>query len=305
MVRSRWLQVRLIVLIVLAGGGTFALVMLAGGQTGSRPGPTHYELGTRPAAAVDLPRYSYAALDPALIPALEEAQHRPLVRVVTHIPPIGVYMPRSGESQRDLPLPTLTITPSPTSTPTATPTGTPTSTLTPAPTALPSATPTPRPTATATPDNSPPTLTPAVTVQQDGTIISMLPAYTAVNCAPVGWPAAGLLTQYFTRWHEGVDFSMPLNTPLAATHSGEIIFAGWRKDGYGNLIIVQSDTFITYYAHLTSFNVVVGQRVSAGTIIGFSGSTGNSTGPHLHYEIRINDIPVDPLTFEKRGHPTC
>ncbi|MBN1562907.1 MAG: M23 family metallopeptidase, partial [Anaerolineae bacterium] len=63
--------------------------------------------------------------------------------------------------------------------------------------------------------------------------------------------------------------------------------------------------FITYYAHLTEFNVVEGQIVGRGSLIGWTGSTGNSTGPHVHYEIRINDTPVDPLTFEARGYPSC
>ena len=85
----------------------------------------------------------------------------------------------------------------------------------------------------------------------------------------------------------------------------KVIFAGWRTDGYGNLIILQSGMFITYYAHLTDFNVVAGQIVGRGSVIGFSGSTGNSTGPHVHYEIRINDSEVDPLTFEDRGYNSC
>ncbi|MCD4686489.1 MAG: M23 family metallopeptidase, partial [Anaerolineae bacterium] len=79
----------------------------------------------------------------------------------------------------------------------------------------------------------------------------------------------------------------------------------WRTDGYGNLIILESGSFITYYAHLNDFAVVEGQVVSQGAVIGFSGSTGNSSGPHIHYEIRVNDSEVDPLTFENRGYPSC
>lgn len=94
-------------------------------------------------------------------------------------------------------------------------------------------------------------------------------------------------------------------TPVLATHSGEITFAGWSDEGYGNLIIIESGVFSTYYGHLESLNVVDGQAVQRGMVIGWSGSTGNSSGPHLHYEVRINNIPLDPLTFEQRGYISC
>jgi murein DD-endopeptidase MepM/ murein hydrolase activator NlpD len=84
-----------------------------------------------------------------------------------------------------------------------------------------------------------------------------------------------------------------------------VIFAGWSTVGYGNLVILQNGAFITYYAHLSDFNVVTGQQVGSASVIGWTGSTGNSTGPHIHYEVRINDVPVDPLTFENRGYPAC
>jgi murein DD-endopeptidase MepM/ murein hydrolase activator NlpD len=90
-----------------------------------------------------------------------------------------------------------------------------------------------------------------------------------------------------------------------ATHSGQVLFAGWSTVGYGNLVIIQNGAFITYYAHLSRFNVVDGQQVGAGSVIAWSGNTGNSTGPHIHYEVRINDVPVDPHTFEARGYPWC
>jgi murein DD-endopeptidase MepM/ murein hydrolase activator NlpD len=98
---------------------------------------------------------------------------------------------------------------------------------------------------------------------------------------------------------------VPLGTPVIATHSAQVIFAGWSDIGYGYLVILQSGPYITYYAHNTSFNVTEGQYVGAGSIISWSGSTGNSSGPHVHYETRINDIPVDPLTFGNRGYSTC
>jgi murein DD-endopeptidase MepM/ murein hydrolase activator NlpD len=75
---------------------------------------------------------------------------------------------------------------------------------------------------------------------------------------------------------------------------GRVILAGWNNQGYGNLVIVENGEYRTYYAHLSSIPVSVGDEVKAGTVIGLSGSTGNSTGPHLHYEIRKNKVPTDP-----------
>lgn len=134
---------------------------------------------------------------------------------------------------------------------------------------------------------------------------SQLLPYAGDGCAPRGLPAGGVFTQYFHAWHSGVDYGIPVGTPLLATHSGEVIFAGWSEIGYGKLVIVQNGAFITYYAHLDSFKVATGQRIGAGSVVGWSGNTGNSSGPHVHYEVRVNDIPVDPFTFENLGHPSC
>jgi murein DD-endopeptidase MepM/ murein hydrolase activator NlpD len=84
-----------------------------------------------------------------------------------------------------------------------------------------------------------------------------------------------------------------------------VILAGWSDIGYGNVVAIQSGAFSTYYGHQTSVGVSVGQTVTKGMLIGWSGNTGNSSGPHVHYETRINDVPVDPLTFESRGYGTC
>ncbi|MBC7869664.1 MAG: M23 family metallopeptidase, partial [Chitinophagaceae bacterium] len=126
-----------------------------------------------------------------------------------------------------------------------------------------------------------------------------------VDCAPSGNPVDGLLTQRFHIGHPGIDLALPIGSPVKATQSAQVIFAGWSEIGYGYLIILQSGPFITYYAHNTSFNVVVGDFVGKGSIVSWSGSTGNSSGPHVHYETRINDVPVDPQTFENRGYASC
>jgi murein DD-endopeptidase MepM/ murein hydrolase activator NlpD len=72
------------------------------------------------------------------------------------------------------------------------------------------------------------------------------------------------------------------------------VYAGWNTQGYGNLVIVENGAYKTYYAHLSSIPVDVGDSVNAGSTIGISGNTGNSTGPHLHYEIRKNGTAINP-----------
>ena len=125
------------------------------------------------------------------------------------------------------------------------------------------------------------------------------------ECAPSGLPVAGLLTQRFYIGHIGIDLSVPTGTPVRATHSGYVDWAEWNIYGYGNLVVIHSDHFITYYGHNSTFSVKKGQFVQKGDVIAFSGSTGHSSGPHVHYETRINDVTVDPLTFEKRGYKSC
>jgi murein DD-endopeptidase MepM/ murein hydrolase activator NlpD len=127
----------------------------------------------------------------------------------------------------------------------------------------------------------------------------------APECIPHGWPVDGILSQYFSWYHTGIDIVVPIGTNVKATHGGQVVFAGWRTDGYGNLVIVQNGQFITYYAHNSKFNVTAGQFVNVGESVAQSGSTGYSSGPHVHYEVRINNVPVDPLTFDPDQYDTC
>lgn len=113
---------------------------------------------------------------------------------------------------------------------------------------------------------------------------------------PSGRPVGGVLTQNFHPGHNGLDFGIVVGTPVEATMDGKVVHAGWNNQGYGNLVIVDNGTYKTYYAHLSSIPVAVGDSVTAGTTIGLSGNTGNSTGPHLHYEIRQNNVPIDPTS---------
>jgi murein DD-endopeptidase MepM/ murein hydrolase activator NlpD len=95
--------------------------------------------------------------------------------------------------------------------------------------------------------------------------------------------------------HAGIDVSAPSGARLVATGSGQIIAAGWRG-GYGNCVMIDhGDGLVSVYAHMKSISVKVGQNVVSGATVGYVGSTGLSTGPHLHFEIRVNGSPVDPL----------
>ncbi|MDT1061577.1 DUF5930 domain-containing protein [Paracoccus sp. CPCC 101403] len=101
------------------------------------------------------------------------------------------------------------------------------------------------------------------------------------------------------RGHEGIDMAAPIGTSVFATGDGTITYAGWQR-GYGNLIKIQHELGTeTRYGHLSKIKVKVGQKVSRGSLIGAMGNTGRSTGPHLHYEVRVNGNAVNPMTFIK------
>lgn len=100
-----------------------------------------------------------------------------------------------------------------------------------------------------------------------------------------------------SRNHKGIDFAGPIGTPIYATADGLIGRAKWVR-GYGKFIEIEHGNELqTRYAHLSAMNVRYGQRVKKGDVIGYMGSTGNSTGSHLHYEVRIAGIAVNPLAF--------
>jgi murein DD-endopeptidase MepM/ murein hydrolase activator NlpD len=104
----------------------------------------------------------------------------------------------------------------------------------------------------------------------------------------------------YTRMHKGVDFAVPVGTPVMAAGSGTIQFMG-RAHGYGNFVIIRhGNGYATAYGHLSRFapGMRGGARVRQGQIFAYSGNTGLTTGPHLHYEIRINNKQVNPLTVK-------
>jgi murein DD-endopeptidase MepM/ murein hydrolase activator NlpD len=123
----------------------------------------------------------------------------------------------------------------------------------------------------------------------------------APSAAGFIWPVHGVLTSGFGwRWgrmHEGIDLAVGTGTPVVAAAAGTVIVAGWMG-GYGNLVVVDHGGGIsTAYGHNTSVTVGVGQQVAQGQLIAYSGSTGHSTGPHVHFEVRINGAAVDPMGY--------
>jgi murein DD-endopeptidase MepM/ murein hydrolase activator NlpD len=125
---------------------------------------------------------------------------------------------------------------------------------------------------------------------------------------PSLWPVKGDLESGFGgrrnpfggdgfEFHTGQDIDADIGTPVQAAANGTVIFAGWQN-GYGQLVVIDhGEGLTTRYGHLSQIDATVGQSITRGTILGLTGSTGRSTGPHLHYEVRINDKPVDPRPY--------
>jgi murein DD-endopeptidase MepM/ murein hydrolase activator NlpD len=121
------------------------------------------------------------------------------------------------------------------------------------------------------------------------------------SAAGLVWPCDGVVVSGFgMRWgrmHEGIDIGCAYGTPNRAAAAGTVIHAGWLG-GYGNLVVVDHGNGLsTAYAHASSILVSVGQSVAQGDAVSLVGSTGNSSGPHLHFEVRVNGTAVDPLLY--------
>jgi murein DD-endopeptidase MepM/ murein hydrolase activator NlpD len=115
------------------------------------------------------------------------------------------------------------------------------------------------------------------------------------------WPVNGPVTSPFgPRWgsfHQGIDIGVPMGTPIAAAAAGTVIYCGWEA-GYGNLVVIDhGGSLATAYGHQSSIAVSCGQHVEQGQTVGYVGCTGHCFGPHLHFEVRINGDPVDPLGY--------
>ncbi|MDB9312083.1 M23 family metallopeptidase [Spirulina sp. CS-785/01] len=111
------------------------------------------------------------------------------------------------------------------------------------------------------------------------------------------WPASGQISQGFHRYHEGLDIAGPVGTPILASKGGTVVAAGWDDWGLGNAIMLQHpDGTRTVYGHNQTLLVGEGEQVQQGQIIAEMGNTGNSTGPHLHFEVYLaGDRAIDPL----------
>jgi murein DD-endopeptidase MepM/ murein hydrolase activator NlpD len=121
------------------------------------------------------------------------------------------------------------------------------------------------------------------------------------SAAGLIWPCDGVVVSGFgMRWgrmHEGIDINCPYGAPNRAAAAGTVIYAGWLG-GYGNLVVVDHGNGLsTAYAHASAILVSVGQTVSQGETVSLVGATGHVTGPHLHFEVRINGVAVDPLLY--------
>ena len=127
------------------------------------------------------------------------------------------------------------------------------------------------------------------------------PADTTPSAAGFTWPTSGQITSGFgPRWgrmHQGLDIAAPTGRPITAAKSGTVIVAGW-SGGYGQLVVIDhGGGLATAYAHQSRIAVRTGDPVTQGGLVGFVGSTGHSTGPHLHFEVRVNGAARDPLPY--------
>jgi murein DD-endopeptidase MepM/ murein hydrolase activator NlpD len=125
------------------------------------------------------------------------------------------------------------------------------------------------------------------------------PAHTGI--LSLNSPVLAPVSEDYHPGHPGIDYAAPVGTPIVAVMDGMVIFAGWESNGYGNLIIVENGRMQSWFAHLSRFAVPVGRLVRPGDLLGASGASGYNAGPHLHFEIRLDGIPVDPARFFNRG----
>jgi murein DD-endopeptidase MepM/ murein hydrolase activator NlpD len=130
---------------------------------------------------------------------------------------------------------------------------------------------------------------------------------------PPLWPVVGQITGRFGErldpfsgegaFHTGLDITTHYGDAILATEQGVVVEAQWRK-GYGRLLVIDHGSGVTtWYGHLSAFNTVPGAQVRAGDIIGYEGRSGRSTGPHLHYEVRLYNRPMNPYSYLLRVNP--
>lgn len=140
--------------------------------------------------------------------------------------------------------------------------------------------------------------------ERQGSLAPQAASGLSGSTMPGIWPARGTVTSpYGLRWngsdfHPGIDIANDMGTPIVATADGVVTTAGWNDGGYGNMVdIDHGNGILTRYGHAMQVAVMAGQYVRRGQVIAYMGSTGFSTGPHVHYEVRINGQPVNPSSY--------
>lgn len=127
------------------------------------------------------------------------------------------------------------------------------------------------------------------------------PTGGVVGTGQFAWPVGGRITQWYKSWHRAIDIADRSMPDVAAADSGTVMVAGWPSPwAYGNRVMIDhGNGYVTLYAHLNKIYVSAGQKVSRGQVLGQMGSTGRSTGPHLHFEIRKGGVMMDPMAYLK------
>lgn len=157
----------------------------------------------------------------------------------------------------------------------------------------------------------------AVMLSGSGLGLRLLPPNQFANLAvvPALWPVVGEITSRFGErldpfrgegaFHSGIDIASHFGDPVRATADGVVIEAG-RHEGYGRLVVIDHGFGVsTWYGHLSGYNAEVGMAVKRGDVIGYEGDSGRSTGAHLHYEVRINNTPVNPWRYLRNISPSA
>jgi murein DD-endopeptidase MepM/ murein hydrolase activator NlpD len=125
-----------------------------------------------------------------------------------------------------------------------------------------------------------------------------IPADATVGSGIFGWPTSGSISQGYWSAHRGIDIAAWIGASITAADSGHVVAAGWDDTGYGNMVVMDhGNGFQTLYAHLQTYYVEAGDNVAKGQQIGEMGSTGNSTGPHVHFEVRQGTVQRNPIGF--------
>ena len=155
----------------------------------------------------------------------------------------------------------------------------------------------------------------AIAVSAGGLRLMPASAFADSSYTPSIWPVLGHITDGFGErldpfsgegaFHTGVDVGADYGAPVHVTADGMVLDAG-QHSGYGRVVVVDHGFGLTtWYAHLSSFSVIAGTRVRRGEVIGYAGISGRATGPHVHYEVRVNNAPVNPWRYMKATAPSA